>query len=101
MLLDTRSTAGRCWLNSDKAITASPTNNDWAYHLFIKGLAEYRQGHFPQALGWLRKIRTEDASSACSGQAYAVLAMAEFQSGDTNAARKSLASGITIAEKKL
>jgi serine/threonine protein kinase len=86
---------------ADIAATASPTNNDWPYHLFVKGLAEYRQGHFPQALNWLRKIQTDDSVPACVGQTYAVLAMTEYQSGDTNAARASLTQGIKTAEKKL
>jgi serine/threonine protein kinase len=86
---------------ADKAITASPTNEAWPYHLLVKGLSEYRQGHFPQASTWLRKIRADDATSACAAQTYATLAMVEYQSGDTNAARNSLANGIRIAEKKL
>jgi serine/threonine protein kinase/tetratricopeptide (TPR) repeat protein len=86
---------------ADMAATASPTNNAWPYHLFVKGLAEYRQGHFPQALNWLRKIQTDDSAPACAGQTYAVLAMTEYQSGDTNAARASLTQGIKTAEKKL
>ena len=86
---------------ADQAVTASSTNKAWPYYLFVKGLAEYRQGHFPQAVDWLHKVRIDDGLPARAGQTYAVLAMAEFKSGDTNHARNSLAEGIKIAEARL
>jgi tetratricopeptide (TPR) repeat protein len=68
---------------ADIAVAAGPTNPSWPYYMFVKGLAEYRQGHFAAAVEWLRK------------------AMAECQLGQTNAAREALAQGIKIAETEL
>jgi serine/threonine protein kinase/tetratricopeptide (TPR) repeat protein len=86
---------------ADQAVTASSTNRAWPYYLFVKGLAEYRRGRFPQALDWLRKVPFDDGLPARAAQTYAVLAMAEYKSGDTSAARNSLADGIKIAEARL
>ena len=67
----------------------------------MKGLIEYRQGHFAGALEWLRKVAPNEGVPTRTAQTYATMAMAEYQLGQTNAARATLAEGIKIAETKL
>jgi len=86
---------------ADIAVAAGPTNPSWPYYMFVKGLAEYRQGHFAGALEWLRKVAAQEGVPARAAQADATLAMAEYQLGQTNAARETLAQGIKIAETEL
>ena len=86
---------------ADTAVSAGPTDNSWPYCEFVKGLAEYRQGHFAGALEWLRKVAAQEGEPARTAQADATLAMAECQLGQTNAARAALAQGIKIAETEL
>jgi hypothetical protein len=69
--------------------------------MFVKGLAEYRLGHSAGALEWLRKVAAQEGVPARTAQAQATMAMAEYQLGQTNAARTALAQGITIAETEL
>lgn len=47
---------------------------------------------------WLRKVAAQEGEPARTAQADATLAMAEYQLGQTNAARTALAEGIKIAE---
>jgi len=86
---------------ADVAVAAGPANPSWPYYMFVKGLAEYRQGHFAGASEWQRKVAAQGGVPARTAQADATLAMAEYQLGQTNAAREALAQGITIAEGEL
>jgi serine/threonine protein kinase len=83
------------------ALAAGPADTGPAHNEFVKGLAEYRQGHFADALEWLRKAAAQEGSPARTAQADATLAMTEYQLGQTNAAREALAQGIKIAETEL
>jgi eukaryotic-like serine/threonine-protein kinase len=86
---------------ADVALAAGPTNTAPAHNGFVKGLAEYRQGHFAGALEWLRKVAAQEGVPARAAQAYAAMAMAKYQLGQTNAARAALTQGIKIAETEL
>jgi tetratricopeptide (TPR) repeat protein len=86
---------------ADIALAAGPPATSSAHHELVKGLAEYRQGHFAGALEWLRKSAAQEGVPARMAQAEATLAMTEFQLGQTNAARAALAEGIKIAETEL
>jgi serine/threonine protein kinase/Flp pilus assembly protein TadD len=86
---------------ADTAVAAGSANPSWPYYMFVKGLAEYRQGHFAGALEWLRKVAAQEGVPARTAQADATLAMAEYQLGQTNAALTALAQGIKIAETEL
>jgi hypothetical protein len=86
---------------ADVAVAAGPTDPSWPYYMFVKGLAEYRQGHFGGALEWLRKVAAQEGAPARTAQTYAVMAMAECQLGQTNAARTALAQGTKIVETEL
>jgi serine/threonine-protein kinase len=63
------------------------------YVRFVKGLAEYRQGHPEQAIPWLE----QSASSLPNRPGpRLVLAMAQFQSGSAREARKTLAAAVRV-----
>src|SRR5205823_7606758 len=79
----------------------SPTNSAWPYFQFVKGLAEYRLGHDADAADWLGKITLRVGVPARDAEVQATLAMAQYRSGQTNAAQAALAEGIKIAEIKL
>ena len=85
------------------ADTAAAGTNDsaWPYFALVKGLAEYRQRHFADALEWLRKVEPQESVPTRTAQLYSTLAMAEFQLGQTNAARAHLADGLKLAETRL
>jgi tetratricopeptide (TPR) repeat protein len=86
---------------ADIALAAGPTDPSPAHNELVKGLAEYRQGHFAGALEWLRKAAAQEGAPARTAQADATLAMTDCQLGQTNAAREELAQGIKIAETEL
>ncbi len=86
---------------ADRAVAAGPNDSSWPYYAFVKGLAEYRAGHFAGALEWLQKVAPDEGVPTRTVQAYATMAMTEYQLGQTNAARATLAEGIKMAEAKL
>jgi serine/threonine-protein kinase len=75
-----------------RAAAASPSADAWAppWFLFARGLAEYRQGRFDQAVATMRG----DASRVAGPIARLVLAMALHQSGQPAEARKTLATAV-------
>jgi serine/threonine protein kinase len=84
---------------------ARETNNPYlSYNQFSKGLVEYRQGRFTNASGWMHK--SIDDPFYGSGHmryvsSYMVLAMAQHQVKQHDAARAAFAKGIEIADAKL
>jgi tetratricopeptide (TPR) repeat protein len=63
-------------------------------------LAEYRQGHWDQATDWAMKA-AENPSPSSRAEAYAILAMAQHQSKETEAARASLKKCTETVQTKL
>jgi tetratricopeptide (TPR) repeat protein len=65
-----------------------------------KGLAEYRQGHYPGAVEWARKAIENQSSPDGTRylEDYMVLAMAQFQMNQPEEARASLAKGVEIEQ---
>jgi serine/threonine-protein kinase len=78
---------------ADRAVAAGPKppHLDSAYPEFVKGLAEYRQGQFAQAVPLLRESAALLPNRAGPGL---VLAMAQFQAGSPQEARQTLASAV-------
>ena len=72
-----------------------PTNN------LVKGMAEYRQGHFDSAVKWLGEAAAQEQEPALKVQAEAVLAMAQYQIQETNQARATLAGAAQLAQARL
>ena len=75
-----------------RAAASEPSRDPWAYpwFLFARGLAEYRQGKFDEAIATMRG----DASGVDRPIARLVLAMALHQDGQLAEARKTLAAAI-------
>ena len=74
-----------------------------AYGNLVKGLLEYRQGHFAEAKDRLQKVvASPDALDDWnrSVQAEMLLAMALYQLNEMDAARTRLASGLQMADKR-
>jgi tetratricopeptide (TPR) repeat protein len=92
---------GRLAKMADTAVAARPTAGSWPYYEFVKGLVEYRQGHFAGAVEWLQRVAAQEDVPARTAQAAATLAMAQYQLGQTNAARAALTQGIKLAEMEL
>ena len=65
-----------------------------------KGLAEYRLGHFTNALEWAQKV-SMGGNPGCDTEACAVLAMAHYQLRQLDEARSALAKGFDTAQTKL
>jgi len=66
------------------------------YFQVCKALSEYRQGHFAEAGEWAQKTLRLSGNDA-HGHAYAVLAMADWQLGNKEAALAMLAKGNALA----
>src|SRR5262249_35732319 len=76
----------------DRALAADRSNHAWAYphFLFVKGLAEYRQGQYDRAIGAMRG----DASRVLGPAPRLVLAMALHRKGQSAQARRMLAAAV-------
>jgi hypothetical protein len=88
---------------ADSALSAG--RNTWRD--YTKGLAEYRQGHYTNAVHWAQEVLARPASATpmaydlLNTQNFMVLAMAHFQSGPTNDARAALAKGVETELPKI
>jgi tetratricopeptide (TPR) repeat protein len=86
-------------------IQAGLGHPDLAYFEFVKALAEYRLGHFEEAVKWSKQSlarRTPWAAAFNSSRevvAYVVEAMAEQKLGRTNEASASLDKGVEIMNR--
>jgi hypothetical protein len=79
------------------ALAAGPDHPYWGYFQFVKGLAEYRQGHFSTAAEWVQKVTPDRRDPNRTLAANMVLAMAQFQLKQTDQARVTLAKGVEFA----
>jgi serine/threonine protein kinase len=94
---------------ADTAVKAGPDDKKWPYYQFVKGLAEYRQGHFPSAIEYVQKILPQEGNPVGNARimpatvvaAYMVLAMAQHNAGHREEARASLAEGAAIADARM
>ena len=94
---------------ADIAAAAKYADGNLAWREFVKGLAEYRQGHFANAAEWQRKVLLAGSQQALPGwtreaernraaAAYFVLAMAYQESKQTAEAQAALSRGIEIVQ---
>jgi hypothetical protein len=65
-----------------------------------KATAEYRQGHFAEAIKWAGSA-LKDPFPYSRAEAYSILAMSEFQRGQTNEAHAALVNCDQVIEKSL
>jgi serine/threonine protein kinase/tetratricopeptide (TPR) repeat protein len=94
----------------DASLQAGTNSPTWPFYACTKALAEYRLGHFAEAIGWSRSVllRTSNRPKDdqwedyffmwLEPQALAPLAMAQWKLGQTNAARESLATAFYLLE---
>jgi serine/threonine-protein kinase len=77
---------------ANRAAAAKNTNPAWVhrYHLFAKGLAEYRQDHLDSAISMMQG----QASKVMGPCPRLIVAMAQHRKGQVEHARKTLASAI-------
>jgi eukaryotic-like serine/threonine-protein kinase len=88
----------------DASMAAGSREDRRAYCQFVKGLLEYRQGHFAEAKEWLQKTTASPNSMDDwnrSVQAQMLLAMTQYQLKDIANARATLAAGFLLADKKM
>ena len=85
---------------ADFAVTHG--GNDSSHHYFecCKSLAEYRQGHFAGAVTWAGPAAHGDFPYA-KAEGLAILAMAQYNLGQMDDARNSLADCSTVIERRL
>jgi tetratricopeptide (TPR) repeat protein len=77
---------------ADLAVTAGGEQLALPYFHTCKAMAQYRLGHFPEAIDWAKKTLNSPANNA-KANAYAVLALAYWQLGQKDIAGQMLARG--------
>jgi len=87
---------------ADRAVTVGKNHEYLAFFQFVKGLAEYRQKQFTNAVEWAQKVLAKTGQfSFRDVEACMVLAMAQYRTKQMGEARATLAKGLAIAETKL
>ena len=86
---------------ADTALEAGANGDSRFDSEFVKGLVEYREGHFAAAVEWLRKVAPQEEKPSRTVETCAVLSMAQHQLGQLEEARSTLAGGLQIADAKL
>jgi len=86
---------------ANTALVVDSTHKGWGDVYFVKGLAEYRQGHFASAVEWLQKVLPEKRPWTRNVQTHMVLAMAHHQLHQPDDARATLATGLKTADRTL
>ena len=88
----------------ETALTVGKSNEAFAHFQCVKGLAEYRQGHYEGAIDWTQRglpaLSQGPGSLWFSVEAHMVTAMSRFRLKQTDAARSELAKWLEIAETK-
>jgi len=86
---------------ADTALKRGQQLAELPYFEFTKGLAEYRQGNFSNAIDWMRKVLAKPGVDHRDAQACLVLAIAQHQCGRHDDAVVALKKGAAIVENKL
>jgi hypothetical protein len=80
---------------ADVAVSRGKKSSSYALFQCCKALAEFRQGHFDEAVRWAQEAQKSDFPYA-KGEASAVLAMALYKLEKFDAARAALAQGENV-----
>jgi tetratricopeptide (TPR) repeat protein len=84
---------------ADRALEGNETHPAYWYFIMAKGLAEFRAGHFAQAVHWLqRTMPTVFRAYPADATIYSVLAMSHHQLGQHDEARSMLEGARTILD---
>jgi serine/threonine protein kinase len=85
---------------AETAVSGSKELPSYPFFQCCKALAEYRQGHFEEAINWAGSaVKPPFPYSKAEG--YAILAMAQFKSGNANESRSALTNCDLVIETKL
>ncbi len=76
-------------------------NDGWGFNLFAVGLAQYRLGHYADAVDLMQKAIPLDTGWHCRTEAYLVLALAQFRLNQPEASRASFAQAVDAVNNKL
>ena len=79
---------------ADVVTKGEVNDNNWGFNLFAKGFTEYRLGHYANAADLMQKIIPLDVGSHCRTEAYLVLAMAQYQLGQSKQSQASFAEAV-------
>jgi serine/threonine protein kinase len=83
---------------ADVAVTAGSSDSALPYFQGCKAMANYRLGHFREAIEWGDKAaKNPKAEPPARAKAFAVLAMTNWQLGQKDEARAALAKGEALA----
>ncbi len=85
----------------ETAVAAGPQHPLWPWFEFVKGLFEYRQGNFGNAIEWEQKTLLNQKDIYRTAQAYMVMAMAQHALKQLDQARATLAQGLKYVESNL
>ncbi|HEY4417710.1 MAG TPA: serine/threonine-protein kinase [Verrucomicrobiae bacterium] len=85
---------------ADVAVTQGRKSSSYPFFVCCKALAEYRQGHFSEVKKWA-SVAANEPFPFSQTEAFAILAMAQFQSGQTNEARLALTNCERVIQEKL
>ena len=88
---------------TDVAVAAGPGHRSWPYFQLVKGLLEYRLGHFTNAVEEFAEVQAwgGNPNSYRTAQADLLVAMAQYQLKQPEQARASLAIGVERINTKL
>jgi tetratricopeptide (TPR) repeat protein len=87
---------------ADTAVTLGTGDPSMPYFHACKAMANYRQGRFHEAISWAEKaVNSRTAEAQAKAKAFAILAMANWQTGEKSAAREALAKGDESVPKLL
>jgi thiol-disulfide isomerase/thioredoxin len=92
---------------AEKAVALSAKGDRMHWRLMTKGLAEYRQGHFTNAIEEMQHSQEvlahepEAARDMCEADTYFVMSMSRYQLKQPAESRAALARGLDIVRKKL
>ena len=92
---------------ANTAVTVGSGYAELPFFEVCKALAEYRDGHFDEAIVWAQKTlqnpnsNSRNFSPYSQGEAYAVVAMAKYQLNRVEGARTAMAKLREIVESQL
>ncbi len=100
ILPDSGADLARVAAMAETAVTQGRLDGAYPFYECCKAMAEYRQGHFAQAVEWSEEAAKVDFPYS-RAEAYAVLAMSRYQQKDTDGARLTLDQCRDVVEKQL
>ena len=90
------------WVDSlaDAAVTSGSSEPALPYFQACEAMANYRLGHFREAVEWAEKaVKSPAVEPQAEAKAFAIAAMANWQLGQKDAAHAALASGNKLTPK--